>query len=101
MFASLSRKLKCDKTAPCTNCTRFKRDCLYLAPASDAHSQQKLADIKERMGALEKTLEDEVAGQQAKAHKGGANVTRSSIGEASVLHVEWGLEHMTDRNGAL
>lgn len=81
------RKLKCDKQAPCTNCTRFKRDCLYLAPASDAHSQQKLAEMKERMGALEKSLEEEVAGQQAKAHKGGANVTKFS-GESGMLHVE-------------
>ena len=47
------RKLKCDKQAPCTNCTRFRRDCLYLATALDSQSQQKLADIKERMGALE------------------------------------------------
>ena len=39
------------------------------------------------MGALEKTLEQEVAGQQAKAHKGGANVTRYS-GEPGILHVE-------------
>lgn len=77
------RKLKCDKLAPCTNCTRFKRDCLYLAPSLDAHSQQKLADIKEKMGALEKNLEREVAGQ-SKMHLGGANVTRSGSGEAGV-----------------
>ena len=82
------RKLKCDKQAPCTNCTRFKRDCLYLAPSADPSSQQKLADIKEKMGALEKTLEQEVAGQQAKVHLGGANV-RKSPGEAGLLtHVE-------------
>ncbi|GAB7363270.1 hypothetical protein MBLNU230_g3551t1 [Neophaeotheca triangularis] len=55
------RKLKCDKTAPCSNCARFRRDCLYLAPSLDQHSQQKLADIKERMGTLEKTLERDVA----------------------------------------
>ena len=81
------RKLKCDKLAPCTNCTRFKRDCLYLAPSGDPHSQQKLADIKERMGALEKTLEHEVAGQQTKSHKGGANVTKTAV-EPDMLHVE-------------
>ncbi|KAK3697611.1 hypothetical protein LTR37_017349 [Vermiconidia calcicola] len=68
------RKLKCDKQAPCTNCTRFKRDCLYLAPSADPSSQQKLADIKEKMGMLEKTLEREVAGQQSKGHLGGTRV---------------------------
>ena len=51
------RKLKCDKTAPCANCTRFQRDCVYLAGAS----QQTLANVKEKMGALEKDLERQVA----------------------------------------
>ena len=53
----------------------------------DPHSQQKLADIKEKMGALEKTLEREVASQQAKVHLGGANVTRSH-GESDFTHVD-------------
>ena len=81
------RKLKCDKLAPCTNCTRFKRDCLYLAPAADAHSQQKLAEIKERMGALEKSLEAEVGGTAGKAHKGGTKVGLST-GGATMVHVQ-------------
>ncbi|PNS21881.1 hypothetical protein CAC42_479 [Sphaceloma murrayae] len=55
------RKLKCDKQAPCTNCAKFRRDCLYLAPALDSVSQQKLAEIKEKMGTLEQTLERDVA----------------------------------------
>lgn len=59
------RKLKCDKQAPCTNCTRFRRDCLYLAPALDPQSQQKLAEIKDRMGALEENLEREIVGRTA------------------------------------
>lgn len=73
------RKLKCDKQAPCTNCTRFRRDCLYLAPALDASSQQKLADLKEKMGALEKGLEREVTSK--KAHLGGGNVTKLTAEE--------------------
>lgn len=75
------RKLKCDKTAPCANCTRFKRDCLYLAPALDAQSQQKLAHIKEKMGALEKNLEREVASRTAKQHLSGAQAARGRTGE--------------------
>lgn len=55
------RKLKCDKQAPCTNCSRFRRDCLYLAPALDSTSQQKIAEIKEKMGNLEAALERDVA----------------------------------------
>ncbi|KAK3075610.1 hypothetical protein LTR53_000948 [Teratosphaeriaceae sp. CCFEE 6253] len=81
------RKLKCDKQAPCTNCIRFKRDCLYLAPSLDPHSQAKLADIKEKMGALERNLEREVAGRTAKAHPAGSNVTRAAPSESHV-HVE-------------
>ena len=55
------RKLKCDKLKPCTNCTKFSRECNFLAPALDSVSQQKLNDIKEKMGSLEKVLEDDVA----------------------------------------
>lgn len=81
------RKLKCDKQAPCTNCTRFQRDCLYLAPALDSHSQQKLADIKEKMGALEKNLEREVVSKNSKPLLGGAHVTKSPLGETSHTHI--------------
>lgn len=67
---------------------RFKRDCLYLASTADPHSQQKLADIKEKMGALEKTLEEEISGQKPKAHLGGANVTSNPNDDPGVIHVE-------------
>ncbi|EME40354.1 hypothetical protein DOTSEDRAFT_74979 [Dothistroma septosporum NZE10] len=80
------RKLKCDKQAPCTNCTRFRRDCLYLAPALDPSAQQKLADIKEKMGALEKNLEREVAAKTQKAHLGGVNVARLTGDEIRQHH---------------
>ncbi|OQN98911.1 hypothetical protein B0A48_15257 [Cryoendolithus antarcticus] len=75
------RKLKCDKLAPCTNCTRFKRDCLYLAPSLDSQSQLKLAEMKERMGALEKGLEREVASQTVRPHLGGSSVAASESTE--------------------
>lgn len=55
------RKLKCDKLHPCTNCTKFVRDCVFLAPALDSTSQLKLAEMKEKMGVLERGLEAEVA----------------------------------------
>lgn len=55
------RKLKCDKTQPCGNCTRFQRDCVFLAPALDPAARLKLAEIKEKMGTLERTLEEDVA----------------------------------------
>ena len=55
------RKLKCDKTAPCTNCSRASRDCVYLAPALDSASQRRLAELKDRMGSLEQSLEQNVA----------------------------------------
>lgn len=79
------RKLKCDKEAPCTNCARFKRDCLYLAPSQE-HGQRKLAQIKDQMGALEKILEREVANQQTKARDHGANGIKLSM--VSVTHPE-------------
>ena len=61
------RKLKCDKLHPCSNCTKFVRDCVFLAPALDPASQLKLAEIKEKMGTLERTLEDDVARRKARS----------------------------------
>ncbi|KAF2752255.1 hypothetical protein M011DRAFT_463723 [Sporormia fimetaria CBS 119925] len=55
------RKLKCDKLQPCTNCTKFNRDCLFIAPALDSAGQAKLAEVKEKMGQLERALEQDVA----------------------------------------
>lgn len=55
------RKLKCDKSHPCTNCTKSTRDCLFLAPSLDSASQLKLTEIKEKMGSLERVLEQDVA----------------------------------------
>lgn len=44
------RKLKCNKSHPCTNCVKFTRDCVFLAPALDQASQLKLTEIKEKVG---------------------------------------------------
>jgi len=55
------RKLKCDKQHPCANCTKNSRDCLFLAPALDSATQLKLTEIKEKMGSLERVLEQDVA----------------------------------------
>lgn len=69
------RKLKCDKNHPCGNCTKFVRDCVFLAPALDPAAQLKLAEIKEKMGSLERTLEEDVAKRKSAsssfAHKEG------------------------------
>ena len=68
------RKLKCDKAHPCGNCTKFVRDCVFLAPALDPAAQLKLAEIKEKMGTLERTLEEDVArralGERGDSHSG-------------------------------
>lgn len=55
------RKLKCNKSHPCTNCLKFARDCVFLAPALDQASQLKLTEIKEKVGSLERLLERNVA----------------------------------------
>lgn len=54
------RKLKCDKSHPCVNCTKGHRDCVFLAPALDQASQLKLTEIKEKVGSLERLLERDV-----------------------------------------
>lgn len=55
------RKLKCNKSQPCTNCLKFSRDCLYLGPKLDEASQLRLTEIKEKVGSLERQLERDVA----------------------------------------
>lgn len=59
------RKLKCDKQQPCTNCTRASRSCVFIASSLDPEAQAKLAEVKEKMGILEKKLEDDVARRSA------------------------------------
>lgn len=99
------RKLKCDKLHPCTNCSKFSRDCLFLAPALDSVSQQRLNEIKEKMGSLEKVLEQDVARREGKpsssstqkgAHRSSADLPggeeSSSDNEAGVPEDEKGLE---------
>jgi hypothetical protein len=61
------RKLKCNKSHPCTNCVKFTRDCVFLAPALDQASQLKLTEIKEKVGSLERLLERDVAKNAAAA----------------------------------
>ncbi|KNG47681.1 fungal specific transcription factor domain containing protein [Stemphylium lycopersici] len=55
------RKLKCDKGHPCTHCTKNSRQCVFIAPGLDADAQAKLAEVKEQMGLLERSLEEGVA----------------------------------------
>jgi len=55
------RKLKCEKKQPCLNCKRFQRECVYLGPNLDEASQQRLTEIKEKVGSLERQLERDVA----------------------------------------
>ncbi|RFU36052.1 hypothetical protein B7463_g250, partial [Scytalidium lignicola] len=64
------RKLKCNKSQPCTNCIKFSRDCVFLAPALDQASQLKLTEIKEKVGSLERLLERDVAKSRAAAIAG-------------------------------
>jgi hypothetical protein len=56
-----SRKLKCDKGSPCANCTKISRPCVFIASGLDVDAQKRLADVKEKMGILERSLEEDVA----------------------------------------
>ncbi|KAI8939592.1 hypothetical protein NX059_003356 [Plenodomus lindquistii] len=55
------RKLKCDKQQPCTNCTKLSRQCVFIASGLDPEAQARLAAVKEKMGILERSLEEDVA----------------------------------------
>ncbi|KAL2271204.1 hypothetical protein VTJ83DRAFT_575 [Remersonia thermophila] len=75
------RKLKCEKKQPCHNCKRFQRDCVYLGPNLDEASQQRLTEIKEKVGSLERQLERDVA-KGARANRN-RNRNRSPDGDPS------------------
>jgi hypothetical protein len=60
-FRFHSRKLKCDKGSPCANCTKISRPCVFIASGLDADAQKRLAEVKEKMGVLERSLEEDVA----------------------------------------
>jgi hypothetical protein len=53
--------LKCDKGSPCINCTKNSRQCVFITSGLDADAQKKLAEVKEKMGILERSLEEDVA----------------------------------------
>ncbi|KAF1920543.1 hypothetical protein BDU57DRAFT_18010 [Ampelomyces quisqualis] len=55
------RKLKCDKGSPCANCTKLARPCIFIASGLDAGAQKRLTEVKEKMGVLERSLEEDVA----------------------------------------
>ncbi|XPS91381.1 hypothetical protein M3J09_000799 [Ascochyta lentis] len=55
------RKLKCDKGQPCANCVKASRQCHFIAPGFDAAAQARLAEVKEKMGILEMSLEEDIA----------------------------------------
>ncbi|KAI9795791.1 MAG: hypothetical protein M1833_006812 [Piccolia ochrophora] len=62
------RKLKCNRGHPCNNCVKTARDCVFIAPALDSASQLKLTELKEKVGSLERLLEQDVAWGPAAKH---------------------------------
>lgn len=54
------RKLKCDRGQPCVNCVKGSRQCHFIAPGFDAAAQARLAEVKEKMGILERSLEEDI-----------------------------------------
>ncbi|QKX58819.1 uncharacterized protein TRUGW13939_05946 [Talaromyces rugulosus] len=77
------RKLKCDRLHPCTNCSRGNRDCLFLAPSLDSVARLKLTELKERVGSLERSLGEEVAGAAA-ANRGSSEASTESPSDWNV-----------------
>jgi Fungal Zn(2)-Cys(6) binuclear cluster domain len=80
------RKLKCDKTQPCSNCTRFSRECVFLSSTLDPAAQMKLAEIKEKMGSLERTLEDDVARRGTSGELGLSQTSSESSENEEKMH---------------
>ena len=73
------RKLKCDRLTPCGNCTKNGRDCLFIASTNDSTAQTKIAELKEKMGSLERGLEKEIVKKHLAAGK--SSEERLVVGE--------------------
>lgn len=65
------RKLKCDKSQPCGHCLKTGRECLYLGPRLDEASQLRLTQFKDKVGSLERQLEQNVVAS-SKPKEGGS-----------------------------
>lgn len=73
------RKLKCDKGQPCVHCTKNSRQCVFIASGLDASAQARLAEVKEQMGRLERSLEEDVARKMEESTRSTPSLSR--IGE--------------------
>ncbi|PGH04644.1 hypothetical protein AJ80_08478, partial [Polytolypa hystricis UAMH7299] len=91
------RKLKCDRCHPCTNCARLKRDCVFLAPSLDPQAKMRLAELKEKMGEMERVLERDVAGGQQR-EVGSGGVEEDEAGGAAV-HAAGAMTDVRDSTG--
>lgn len=72
------RKLKCDKAQPCTHCTKNSRACVFIAQGLDPDAQAKLAEVKEQMGMLERSLEEGVVRKTDSNNRGPYDFSRLS-----------------------
>ena len=80
------RKLKCDKSHPCAGCSKAARECVFLPPTLDSASQLKLTEIKEKMGSLEKVLEqDAKKGRQTNGRQRQGDHIKEEDGDTSPL----------------
>lgn len=97
------RKLKCDRLHPCSNCSKAaNRDCVFLAPSMDSATRLKLAELKERMGTLERSLAKEVGStggldtdHGSDLYEGDQAASSSQLNPESVPNDEKGLEPTT------
>lgn len=63
------RKTGCDKQDPCSNCVKYKRQCVHIAPQLDEAGQLRLTLIKDKVGFLERQLERDVAHEGSAARR--------------------------------
>ncbi|KAF1824873.1 uncharacterized protein K489DRAFT_314473 [Dissoconium aciculare CBS 342.82] len=74
-FECRQRKIKCDRLATCSSCAALRVECLYLTPADNKVRRRKLAEMKDRMNALERNLEREVVSERLGSIKREASST--------------------------
>ena len=88
-----SKKIRCDKTEPCSSCARASRPCVYppLGPRKRRAKQTIMTDMASRISTLEKSLEKArkvVTSVPTVPVSEIANITRSTQPATTNLHFD-------------
>lgn len=86
------RKVRCDKTRPCSNCVRSKQLCTYESSDSTVGLSREVnnvsmstdAELRERLARLEKLMESMLVGETTPGRRGRLGTSSPEIANQSL-----------------